>query len=209
MAKQKVVLVACGTAVATSTVVAHAIEEAMAERGIPVMGHVGLTPQSIRKLGGFRVQRNETELIDDAKAGRIPSDSFGFIDACGVAIADDAASAYERAFACDPQPFCIHETIHCQNIREMIAKQEVSPVEVTEHFLARIEEHVRRNELIAPGGEICCLVSGGFTHFTSKVAARIGFDEDQIRVADISMHLLEAIERGEQEAASALETVQD
>jgi len=26
---------------------------------------------------------------------------------------------------------------------------------------ARIEEHVRRHELIAPGGEVCCLVSGG------------------------------------------------
>lgn len=37
MAQPKVVLVACGTAVATSTVVAFAIEEAMAERGIPVV----------------------------------------------------------------------------------------------------------------------------------------------------------------------------
>jgi Fe-S oxidoreductase len=36
-----------------------------------------------------------------------------------------------------------------------------------------------------------------------------GRDESEVRVADISMHLLEAIERGEQEAASALETVQD
>ncbi len=36
-----------------------------------------------------------------------------------------------------------------------------------------------------------------------------GLDESEVRVADISMHLLEAIERGEQEAASALETVQD
>jgi tRNA(Ile)-lysidine synthase len=26
---------------------------------------------------------------------------------------------------------------------------------------ARIEEHIRRHELIAPGGEVCCLVSGG------------------------------------------------
>jgi tRNA(Ile)-lysidine synthase len=26
---------------------------------------------------------------------------------------------------------------------------------------ARIEEHIRRHDLIAPGGEICCLVSGG------------------------------------------------
>ena len=36
-----------------------------------------------------------------------------------------------------------------------------------------------------------------------------GRDENEVRVADISMHLLEAIERGEQEAAGALETVQD
>ena len=36
-----------------------------------------------------------------------------------------------------------------------------------------------------------------------------GLDESEVKVADISMHLLEAIERGEQEAASALETVQD
>lgn len=34
--KPKVVLVACGTAIATSTVVAISIEEAMKERGIPV-----------------------------------------------------------------------------------------------------------------------------------------------------------------------------
>jgi PTS system galactitol-specific IIB component len=35
-ARSKVVLVACGTAIATSTVVAVAIEEAMKERGIAV-----------------------------------------------------------------------------------------------------------------------------------------------------------------------------
>ena len=35
---------------------------------IPVMGHVGLTPQSIRRLGGFRVQRDEGRLLEDALA---------------------------------------------------------------------------------------------------------------------------------------------
>jgi PTS system galactitol-specific IIB component len=34
--RKKTILIACGTAVATSTVVAVAIEEAMQERGIPV-----------------------------------------------------------------------------------------------------------------------------------------------------------------------------
>jgi 3-methyl-2-oxobutanoate hydroxymethyltransferase len=35
---------------------------------IPVMGHIGLTPQSIRRFGGFRVQRDENRLKDDALA---------------------------------------------------------------------------------------------------------------------------------------------
>lgn len=42
----------------------HAITDAH----IPVMGHVGLTPQSIQKLGGHRVQRDEHDILADARA---------------------------------------------------------------------------------------------------------------------------------------------
>jgi 3-methyl-2-oxobutanoate hydroxymethyltransferase len=35
---------------------------------IPCIGHIGLTPQSVRRLGGFRVQRDEKRLLDDALA---------------------------------------------------------------------------------------------------------------------------------------------
>jgi 3-methyl-2-oxobutanoate hydroxymethyltransferase len=35
---------------------------------IAVMGHVGLTPQSVRRLGGFKVQRDAARLLDDARA---------------------------------------------------------------------------------------------------------------------------------------------
>lgn len=35
---------------------------------IPVMGHVGLTPQSIHKLGRYHVQRDEQALLEDAQA---------------------------------------------------------------------------------------------------------------------------------------------
>lgn len=44
---------------------------ALVERGIPVCGHLGLTPQSVNVFGGFKVQgREETQaqaMIDDAK----------------------------------------------------------------------------------------------------------------------------------------------
>ncbi len=41
---------------------------ALVEAGIPVMGHIGLTPQSVRRLGGYKVQRDANELIGDAHA---------------------------------------------------------------------------------------------------------------------------------------------
>ena len=44
----------------------------LSERGIPVMGHIGLTPQSINTLGSFRAQGREEEtwapIENDAKA---------------------------------------------------------------------------------------------------------------------------------------------
>lgn len=46
--------------------------EAMVDAEIPVMGHVGLTPQSVHAMGGFKVQGRQHEaalaLRDDAKA---------------------------------------------------------------------------------------------------------------------------------------------
>ncbi len=52
--------------------------EALVQMGIPVMGHVGLTPQSIHQFGGYRVQGKE-------KAGReaILQDALG-LEAAGA-----------------------------------------------------------------------------------------------------------------------------
>jgi len=40
----------------------------LVERGIPVCGHVGLIPQSVHQLGGYRVQRDADRLLQDARA---------------------------------------------------------------------------------------------------------------------------------------------
>jgi 3-methyl-2-oxobutanoate hydroxymethyltransferase len=41
---------------------------AITQADIPLVGHIGLTPQSVRRLGGYKVQRDETRLFEDARA---------------------------------------------------------------------------------------------------------------------------------------------
>jgi 3-methyl-2-oxobutanoate hydroxymethyltransferase len=42
--------------------------EAIAASDIPVMAHIGLTPQSVHKMGGFKVQKQVDRLLKDAKS---------------------------------------------------------------------------------------------------------------------------------------------
>ena len=49
--------------------------------GIHVMGHLGLTPQSVHALGGYRVQGR-----DDAEAGRLKADATALQDAGAFAV---------------------------------------------------------------------------------------------------------------------------
>lgn len=54
---------------------------AIAAADIPVMGHVGLTPQSVRRFGGFRVQRDEARLVEDARAAE-QAGAFALVVEC-------------------------------------------------------------------------------------------------------------------------------
>ena len=51
------------------------------DRGIPVIGHLGLTPQSVHALGGYRVQGR-----DDAGAERLLADARALEEAGACAI---------------------------------------------------------------------------------------------------------------------------
>lgn len=42
--------------------------KAITEIDIPVMGHIGLTPQSIHRMGGYKIQRQREKLLEDAHA---------------------------------------------------------------------------------------------------------------------------------------------
>src|SRR5437868_6381696 len=49
--------------------------------GIPVMAHVGLRPQSVHGLGGYKVQRDEARLMNDARAAQ-ESGAFAIVLEC-------------------------------------------------------------------------------------------------------------------------------
>ncbi|MEX0953409.1 MAG: 3-methyl-2-oxobutanoate hydroxymethyltransferase [Nitriliruptoraceae bacterium] len=53
----------------------------LVDRGIPVMGHLGLTPQSVHQFGGFRVQGR-----DEASARQIVQDAVALTDAGAFSI---------------------------------------------------------------------------------------------------------------------------
>lgn len=54
---------------------------ALTAAGIPVMAHVGLRPQSVHLLGGYKVQRDEVRLLDDARAAQ-DAGAFGIVLEC-------------------------------------------------------------------------------------------------------------------------------
>jgi 3-methyl-2-oxobutanoate hydroxymethyltransferase len=74
--------------------------EFLTHRGIPVIGHVGLTPQAVNVLGGYGARGK-----DDAEAGKIRADAEAVADAgafCMVVegVVEEIATAITRTVSC-------------------------------------------------------------------------------------------------------------
>ncbi|KQO87475.1 3-methyl-2-oxobutanoate hydroxymethyltransferase [Methylobacterium sp. Leaf92] len=70
----------------------------LTERGVPVMGHIGLTPQSVNTMGGFKVQGHGAGDED-----RLRADARAISDAGAFAIVlEGIVEPVARAIATDP-----------------------------------------------------------------------------------------------------------
>ncbi len=105
--------------------------EAILGAGIPVMGHVGLTPQSVHQLGGFRVQRDAAKLLDDARAIEQAGVFAIVVECVPVAVAEKIQAAVKvptigigAGAGCDGQVLVTHDMLGLfRDLRPRFVKQ--------------------------------------------------------------------------------------
>ncbi|WP_086607419.1 3-methyl-2-oxobutanoate hydroxymethyltransferase [Erythrobacter donghaensis] len=111
----------------------------LSQRGIPVMGHVGLTPQAVNVLGGYGARGRS-----DAEAEKIVSDAKALDDAGAFAIVIEGVV--------EPIAIAATKTVSCPTIGIGASAQCDGQVLVTEDMLGmfeRVPRFVKRYEDIA------------------------------------------------------------
>lgn len=133
------------------------------QRGIPVMGHVGLTPQAVNVLGGYAARGRS-----DAEAEKIVAD----------AIALDEAGAFAIVLEGVLEPIAIEATkkVSCPTIGIGASAQCDGQVLVTEDMLGmfeRVPRFVKKYE------DIATLIGDTAARYAEEVRARAFPGEEQ------------------------------
>jgi 3-methyl-2-oxobutanoate hydroxymethyltransferase len=98
------------------------LAEALVSRGIPVMGHLGLTPQSVHAMGGYRVQAKTEEAAERLLAEALALDKAGVFSLVLEGIPSEVARGVTEAVSmptigigagphCDGQVLVIHDLL--------------------------------------------------------------------------------------------------
>ena len=88
------------------------------EAGIPVMAHVGLRPQAVHQLGGYRIQRDRDQLLADATAAAAAGACGVVLECVPAELAADITAAIQiptigigAGPECDGQVLVMHDLI--------------------------------------------------------------------------------------------------
>ncbi len=125
--------------------------EAIVKAGIPVMGHIGLTPQRVLRLGGYRLMGKTAEialkLLEDAKA---LEEAGAFSIVIEFTAAEVAAEITRRLKIpticigagpeCDGQILVLHDIIGLSEIEPFFAKKYLN---LKEQILKAVTEYVQ------------------------------------------------------------------
>jgi 3-methyl-2-oxobutanoate hydroxymethyltransferase len=128
----------------------------LTRRGIPVMGHVGLTPQAVNVLGGHRVQGR-----DEATAARVVEDAR--------AIAEAGAFAIVVEGVVEPIGVEVTRAVACPTIGIGASAACDGQVLVAEDMLGLFE---RTPRFVKRYADMAALVSGAAESYAADVKSR-------------------------------------
>ena len=113
----------------------------LSERGIPVMGHVGLTPQAVNMLGGYGARGRS-----DAEAAKIVGDARAVAEAGAFAVVVEGVVepiAIEITRAIDCPTIGIGASAHCDG-QVLVAEDMLGLFERTPRFVKRFDDLAAR-----------------------------------------------------------------
>lgn len=101
----------------------------LTRRGIPVCAHIGLTPQSVHQLGGYRIQGKTSsgaaQVMNDANAQQAAGASMIVLEAIPAPLAADITAALTiptigigAGKECDGQVLVMHDMLHVADTRK-------------------------------------------------------------------------------------------
>ena len=147
--------------------------KALVQNGIPVLGHIGLTPQSVNVLGGFKVQGKTREageqLVEDAQA-LAAAGAFALVLECvppDIAAGVTAASPVPvigigAGPVCDGQVLVMHDLLGLtENRPPKFVKPYAALAETLRAAFSAYASDVQKG--VFPGPEHCYPASGATT----------------------------------------------
>ncbi len=134
----------------------EAVIRALSDIDIPVMGHIGLTPQSIHRLGGYKIQgkeeRQRQKLLADARAVERAGAFSLVLEAIPADLAQEITSALHiptigigAGRHCDGQVLVIHDVLGLSGaFRPKFVKQyvQLEPLikKAVQEFISEVKE---------------------------------------------------------------------
>jgi len=131
---------------------------ALVSAGIPVMAHCGLRPQSVHQLGGYRVQRDENALLNDARAAE-QAGAFAVVLEC---VPSDIAKKITDHITiptigigagpdCDGQVLVLHDVLglNCEYVPRFVKAYANLQADITD-AVRRFRDEVREGQFPGP-----------------------------------------------------------
>jgi len=133
---------------------AHVVER-LVMAGIPVMGHIGLTPQRVLTLGGFRMvgrtEEQRKKILEDAKALRDAGVFAMVLEFVPASLAKEATEAVDVPTICigsgphcDGQIIVLHDVIGLSERPPSFAKRYADAAALIKDAVAKYAEEVRK-----------------------------------------------------------------